>query len=173
MNSKVLFLGLADVFISATFTVLIIWITYRIVHKLIFRNDQNDPGNIASAILLSSIIFSMGMLIEVASTPIMNAFRLFLTQDLSYQVIFLKLLQVMGIYMGTAVLFGLLVNGAGVILFTMLTRNINEWKAIRENNLSVALITGVIVIVLTLAVRNGLGLIFEAWIPYPTTPRFY
>lgn len=115
----------------------------------------------------------MGILIQETADPIMNVFRLLTTQDLSYQAIFFKLLKVMMIYLGMAVFFGFIVNAIGIFLFTILTRNVNEWKEIRENNISVALITAVMIIVLTLAIKDGLGLIFESWVPYPTTPRFY
>ncbi|MFN5458477.1 MAG: DUF350 domain-containing protein [Bacteroidota bacterium] len=155
------------------FTVFVIWISYKIIHRLVFRNDTDNPGNLSISILISAILLSMGLLIEETATPIMNAFRLLLNQDLSYQAIFLKLLQVMGIYLGTALLFGFTSIIVGVILFTVLTRNVNEWKAIKENNLSVAIITAIMIIVLTLSVKNGLGLVFEAWVPYPATPRFY
>ena len=173
MNSKVLFMGLIDIFISMLFTVFVIWISYKIIHKLIFRNDNDNPKNVSVAILLSSILLSMGILIQETADPIMNVFRLLTTQDLSYQAIFFKLLKVMMIYLGMAIFFGFIVNAIGILLFTVLTRNVNEWKEIRENNISVALITAVMIIVLTLAIKDGLGLIFESWVPYPTTPRFY
>jgi len=171
MNSKVLFMGLIDIFISMLFTVFVIWISYKVIHKLISRNDNTK--NVSVAIILSSVLLSMGILIQETADPIMNVLRLLTTQDLSYQAIFLKLLKVMMIYLGLAIFFGFLVNAIGILLFTLLTRNVNEWKEIKENNISVALITAVIIIVLTLAIKDGLGLIFESWIPYPTTPRFY
>lgn len=171
MNSKVLFMGLIDIFISMLFTVFVIWISYKVIHKLISRNDNTK--NVSVAIILSSVLLSMGILIQETADPIMNVLRLLTTQDLSYQAIFLKLLKVMMIYLGLAIFFGFVVNAIGILLFTLLTRNVNEWKEIKENNISVALITAVIIIVLTLAIKDGLGLIFESWIPYPTTPRFY
>jgi ABC-type multidrug transport system fused ATPase/permease subunit len=173
MNTKVLILGLADVFISMIFTVFIIWITYKIVRRLVFKSGDADAGNLSMAILFSSILLSMGLLIQETANPIMNAFRLFLSMDLSYQAIFFKLLKVMAIYLGMSIIFGFFVNTVGILLFTSLTRNINEWRAIRENNVSVAIITAVIIIVLTLAIKDGMSLIFESWVPYPTTPRFY
>lgn len=173
MNEKLLFLGLIDVFISMIFTVFVIWITYQVVQRIIFRNNTGEAGNVSVAVLLSAIILCMGILIQESANPIMNAFRLFLNQDLSYQAIFLKMLKVMGIYLGMAVIFGFIINLIGILLFTSLTRNINEWQAIRENNISVAILTGVIIIVLTLAIKDGMSLIFESWVPYPTTPRFY
>lgn len=173
MNEKLLFLGLIDVFISMIFTVFVIWITYQVVQRIIFRNNTGEAGNASVAVLLSAIILCMGILIQESANPIMNAFRLFLNQDLSYQAIFLKMLKVMGIYLGMAVIFGFIINLIGILLFTSLTRNINEWQAIRENNISVAILTGVIIIVLTLSIKDGMSLIFESWVPYPTTPRFY
>ena len=95
MNSKVLFTGLIDVFISMLFTVFVIWISYKIIHRIIFKNNSDNPGNISVSILLSSILLSMGILIQETADPIMNAFRLLLSQDLSYQAIFFKLLKVM------------------------------------------------------------------------------
>lgn len=173
MNEKLLFLGFIDVFISMIFTVFVIWITYQVVQRIIFRNSTGEAGNASVAVLLSAIILCMGILIQESANPIMNAFRLFLNQDLSYQSIFLKMLKVMGIYLGMAVICGFIINLIGILLFTSLTRNINEWQAIRENNISVAILTGVIIIVLTLAIKDGMSLIFESWVPYPTTPRFY
>jgi uncharacterized membrane protein YjfL (UPF0719 family) len=173
MNSKVLFAGLTHVFVSMLLTVLVIWISYKILQMIIFRKKTEEAGNMSEAILISGIILSMGMLIQQTAMPTMNAYRLLLTQDLSYQAIFLKLLRIIFIYTGIALFFGILVNIAGISLFTMLTKGINEWKAIRENNMSVALVTSVIIIVLTLAIREGMSLILESWVPYPSTPRFF
>jgi uncharacterized membrane protein YjfL (UPF0719 family) len=173
MNTKILIMGVIEIFISMLFTVFIIWVSYRVLNKLVFRGSKEDAGNQSVAILLSSVLLSMGLLISETADPVMNAFRLLLAQDLSYQAIFLKLLRIMAIYMGLALFFGLLVNAAGIVLFTTLTQNINEWKAIRENNISVALVTAVIIIVLTLSIREGMGLVLESWVPYPKTPRFY
>jgi len=169
----VLYAGLLDIFVSMLFTVFVVWVSYRVVHRLVFRRSVSDTGNLSAAILMGSILLSMGMLIQQAAEPVMNAYRLLITQEISYQVLFLRLLKVMFIYLGTALLCGILVVLTGVLLFTGLTREVNEWKAIRENNLAVALLTGIIIIVITMAVKNGLGLVFESWVPYPPTPRFY
>jgi hypothetical protein len=70
--------------------VFVIWITYQVVQRIIFRNNTGEAGNASVAVLLSAIILCMGILIQESANPIMNAFRLFLNQDLSYQAIFLK-----------------------------------------------------------------------------------
>jgi hypothetical protein len=31
----------------------------------------------------------------------------------------------------------------------------------------------VLIIVLSLTMKHGVGMLFEAWVPYPDTPRFY
>jgi uncharacterized membrane protein YjfL (UPF0719 family) len=174
MNTKVIYIGLLDIFISMIFTVFIIWVSYKIIQRLVFRKAaEEETSNLSSGILVSSIILSMGLLIQQSAEPLINIYRLLSTQELSYQALFIQFLKTMLIYLGITLALGIVIVLVGVLLFTGLTRDVNEWKAIRENNIAVALITGVIIIVITLAIKDGLGLIFESWIPYPETPRFY
>ncbi len=49
----------------------------------------------------------------------------------------------------------------------------DEWSEIRGKNVGVALLTGVLIIVLSLTMKHGVGMLFEACVPYPETPRFY
>jgi hypothetical protein len=88
-------------------------------------------------------------------------------------LIALQLVKTLGIYPGIALLAAFFINSCGIFAYTRMTRGVDEWSEIRGQNVGVALLTGVMIIVLTLTMKHGVGMLVETWVPYPDTPRFY
>jgi uncharacterized membrane protein YjfL (UPF0719 family) len=53
-------------------------------------------------------------------------------------------------------------------VFTLLTREIKELEEISKDNKAVGLMTGVIIIVIALFVKDSTILLLDSFIPYPT-----
>ena len=58
-------------------------------------------------------------------------------------------------------------------LFTYMTKNINEFEELKKNNIAVAILTAVIVISISLLVKESLYLLLETFVPYPEVPRIF
>ena len=58
-------------------------------------------------------------------------------------------------------------------LYTRMTKEINEFKEIEANNIAVAIVMGVIVISISLLIKESLYLMLETFVPYPEIPRIY
>jgi len=59
-----------------------------------------------------------------------------------------------------------------IYLFTIMTKDLNEFEEIKNNNIAVSLITAAIVITISLMVKSSLFLMLEAFVPYPDMPTF-
>ena len=51
-----------------------------------------------------------------------------------------------------------------------MTKEVEEFKEIKNNNVAVSLITAAIVITISLMVKPSLFLILESFVPYPDMP---
>jgi uncharacterized membrane protein YjfL (UPF0719 family) len=58
-----------------------------------------------------------------------------------------------------------------IFLFTYLTKGINEFDEIKENNKAVALITAVIIISISFIMKDSMIFLIETFIPYPSIPN--
>ena len=54
-----------------------------------------------------------------------------------------------------------------------MTKDINEFEEIKKDNVSISIITAVIVIVMTLLVKDSIYLVLESFIPYPEVPDIF
>ena len=53
-----------------------------------------------------------------------------------------------------------------------MTKDVNEFHEIKENNIAVGLITAVIVISISILVKDSLYLLLESFVPYPEVRGF-
>ena len=55
-----------------------------------------------------------------------------------------------------------IINFLSIFLFTAMTKDVNEFHEIKENNIAVGLITAVIVISISILVKDSLYLLLES-----------
>ena len=70
-------------------------------------------------------------------------------------------------FLGIALLTSFVIVIVSVKLYNMLTKNIKELKEISENNMAIALITGIIIVVISIFAKDSVAMIIESLIPYP------
>jgi len=54
-----------------------------------------------------------------------------------------------------------------------MTKNIDEFKELKNNNISIAIIMSIIVISICIMVKPSLYSILESFVPYPDMPRIF
>ena len=65
-----------------------------------------------------------------------------------------------------------LVNFISIKLYVLMTKKVNEFEEISNNNIAVSILTATIIICISLLVKDSLYLLLDSFVPYPETPRF-
>ena len=171
MNSELLYNGLIQMGISILVGIIILYTAYKMVDKYIQKKYKMGNDNIAYAILCSSILFSVGYLFNGLNQVISNSIELIENQVNFDGSILLESLKYSGVFIGISSIIITLVIIISINLFTLMTKEIDEFKEIKNNNIAVSIITSVIVISISLMVKDSLYLILDSLVPYPVIPN--
>ena len=88
-------------------------------------------------------------------------------------IIFLDGLKYTTLFIVIIVLIILIINYISIKLFVIMTNNIDEFKELKNNNIAVALVTGIVIISISIIVKESVYLILESFIPYPEVPTIF
>ena len=172
MNEKVFYYGLLELGISILIGVLVLYISYRVIDKLIRRKYDIDINNTAYAIFCSAVLFSVAYLISGIKAPILNSVRMIQDQANYDGIILLDGLKYTGLFLVIIIIVITLVNFLSIFLFTLMTKNVKEFEEIKKNNIAVSIVTAVVIISISLLAKDSLYLILESFVPYPEMPSF-
>ena len=170
MNTQLFTLALLEVVLSILISVIIIFVSYKILQRLFFRKEDLSGSNLAFTIFTSGIILSVGMILSEILPSITNVIRLSTAQ--TEAVDSLSIAKYSGLYLFIGFMAAVLINGAVFLLFSILTRGINEFKEIQQNNVSVAILVVTILISITLIARDSIALLISSLIPYPEVTNY-
>tara|TARA_B100000508_G_scaffold90108_1_gene70237 strand:- start:629 stop:1144 length:516 start_codon:yes stop_codon:yes gene_type:complete len=170
MNAKLFTLALLEVFLSLIITVVIIYISYSILHRVFFKKEDLQGKNMAFTVFTSGIILSIGMILSEILPSITNVVRLASTQGEA--VDYTTIVQYSGLYLMIGFLAAIVINASVFFLFSILTQGINEFKAIKGNNVSVAILVTATVLSITLIVKESIALLISSLVPYPEVSNF-
>jgi hypothetical protein len=173
MNTSLFYYSIAEIGISIIIGLTLLFTTYKLIDRLVKKKFDISIDNISYSIFSSSILFSVAYLISGIKAPILNSLRMisenpeyegsFVIDGLKYTVLFLVIIII-------AIAF---INFLSVKLFTIMTKNVNEFKEISKNNIAVSILTATIIISISLLVKESLYLLLESFVPYPDVPRFF
>ena len=172
MNEEIFYYGLLELGISILLGVLVLYISYRVVDKLIRKKYNIEINNTAYAIFCSSVLFSVAYLISGVKAPILNSVRMIQDQANYDGIILLDGLKYTCIFLAIILIVITLVNLLSILLFTLMTKNINEFEEIKKNNIAVSIITAIVIVSISLLTKDSLYLILESFVPYPEIPNF-
>jgi len=170
MNKQLFTLALFEIIISIVISVVIIYLSYSILHKLFFKKMDLKGGNIAFSVFTSGIVLSIGLILSEILPSITNIVRLSTTQ--TETVDYSSIIQYSGLYLLIGFLAAVIINASVFLLFSILTRGVNEFKAIKENNLSIAILVVATMLSITLIVKESIALLISSLIPYPEVSNF-
>ncbi|WP_459211467.1 DUF350 domain-containing protein [Aquimarina rhabdastrellae] len=170
MQTKLITLAVIELTLAILISILIFYISYTILNRLFFKNTSLREGNTAFTIFTSGIILSIGMILSEIIPSITNIIRLSMTGQ--HQIHLGTLIQYSGLYLFIGFLFAVLINTAVFFLFSILTRGINEFKDIQQNNISTAILVSSILISITLISKNSISLLISALLPYTENANF-
>jgi uncharacterized membrane protein YjfL (UPF0719 family) len=170
MNSKLLTLAILEILISIGITVAIIFVSFKILKLLFFRSSDLRGDNMAFTIFTSGIILSIGLILSEILPSITNVIRLSTTQTETVDTT--TIISYSGLYLAIGFIMAVFINGTAFLLFSMLTKGINEFREIQQNNVSVAILVVAILLSITLIVKESIALLISALIPYPELTNY-
>ena len=118
-------------------------------------------------------MFSVGFLVSSVIQPLLSTFRTLSVSNESAIQLVLQFSKYLFLFVTISTLIALGVNLIGTYLFTLFTTKVNELEEISKNNVSVAIITGVIIIIITLFAKESVVLLLESIVPYPGGGEIY
>ncbi len=170
MNSNLFTLSLIEIVLSILVTVVIIFMTYKILKWLFFRDYDLRGDNLAFTIFTSGIVLSVGIILSEILPSITNIIRLSTTQTEAVNTSTIVLYS--GLYLLIGFIVAVFINASVFFLFSMLTTGVNEFKEIKNNNISVAILVVAILISITIILKDSIALLISSLIPYPEVSNF-
>ncbi|GBD88983.1 hypothetical protein BMS3Abin03_02927 [bacterium BMS3Abin03] len=170
MNLILLITGLVQIVLSVIIGILFIYSASGIFQNLtrgINDIEELKNNNIAVAVLNGAIVLAIIIVvknsIETAITIFSNTLRNPDAEVLTY-------VKTAVLMLGHIVLAGVIAFGAIYIalqFFMWLTKDLDELKEIKENNVAVSIFLSVIIVALALLLEPGVRIILDALIPFP------
>jgi len=170
MQTKLLSLAFIEIILAITISILILFISYKVLERLFFKNLSIRENNMAFAIFTAGIMLSTGAILGEIIPSITNIIRLSMTEE--HQISLSHIIQYSSLYLGIGFLASVLVNLSVFILFSALTHGINEFKDIQQNNISTAIVVTATLISITLVIKDSISLLISALVPYPEASNF-
>ena len=162
--------GLVQIALSLVIGVLFIYAASRVFRKMIKGINETEElknNNIAVAILNSAIIIA---LILVVSNSIESAITIFGNTLRNPDAVISTYLQTVLIMLLHIIIAGLVAFSAiyiAMYFFMWLTKDLDELAEIKNNNIAVSLLLGIIIISIALLLQPGITTILDSLIPYP------
>jgi len=170
MNTHLFTLSLIEIILSLIITVIIIFSSYKILKWLFFRDADLRGDNLAFTIFTSGIVLSIGIILSEILPSITNIIRLSTTQNETINVSTIVLYS--GLYLLIGFVIAVFINASVFFLFSVLTTGVNEFKEIKNNNISVAILVVTILISITIILKDSIALLISSLIPYPEVSNF-
>ena len=124
----------------------------------------------AFTIFMSGIIISLGIILSEILPSITNVVRLSVTQQESID--FMTVAKYSGLYLIIGFIMSLFINTAVFVLFSFLTKGVNEFKEIQQNNLAVSIMVVALLLSITLISKDSIALLISSLVPYPEVVNF-
>ena len=170
MNTQLFTLSLLEIILSIFITVLVIFISYKILTKLFFKNTILQKDNMALSVFISGFVLSIGLILSEILPSITNVIRLSSLNSDGIELFTIVKFSLLYLLIGFVA--AVLINAAVFFLFSVFTKGVNEFEEIRNNNVSVAILVVAILISITLIAKESIALLISSLMPYPEATNF-
>jgi len=173
MNTETFYYSLLEIGISIFLGVTILYLSYRIIDKLVRERLKISSNNVSFALFVSSILFSVAYLISGIKSPILNSIKLLLDNPQYEGSIVLDGIKYSLLFLIIIIITIALVILTSILIFTYMTNKIDEFDEIRKNNIAVGIITATLVISISIIIKESIYLLLESFVPYPEIPKIF
>lgn len=171
MDLSLLVSGVLQLVLSLAVGIVFIYVGFKFFHnriKAINEIEELRKNNIAVAILNASIILALVIMVKNAIEPAITVFSMTLRNPNATFVSFLQMAGIMLVQIIVAGLIAYISIYLAINLYTYLTKEIDELGEIKNNNIAVSIVLGIVIISISLLMQQGIKSILDALIPFPT-----
>jgi hypothetical protein len=165
-------LALIELLIALAIGILTVYLTKSVLMRFYLKktNEQDPYKNLSFMIFLSGTIFSVAYLVFGIMEPLSSTIKLFSTANTSL-FLWLEIFRYLAIFLLLGYSFGAAIVFITYKLFSILTRKLDEYDEISKNNIGVAILLVVLMIVIALFTKGPFIIFIESFIPYPDVPN--
>ncbi|MEE9574242.1 MAG: DUF350 domain-containing protein [Candidatus Neomarinimicrobiota bacterium] len=170
MDIILLITGLVQILLSLFLGILFVYSASKVFQRLtrgINETEELKNNNVAVAILNGAIVLAI---IIVVRNSIETAITIFSNTLRNPEAVLMTYFKTAFLMLGHIVLAGIIAFAAvyvALIIFMRLTKDLDELKEIKENNIAVSIFLSVIIITIALLLEPGLRTLLDALIPFP------
>jgi uncharacterized membrane protein YjfL (UPF0719 family) len=168
MNTNLLFLSVIHLAMAIFVGVLGLYFSYLFTNR-VFRKKgfKIEINNIAFGIYMGSTMLSMGIVVSAAFSPSMSLLKILQKTSETTLSLFGNFTLYFLLFIAISMLISYIIIIVSTTFYSFLTKEIKEYTEIGQNNISIAIIMGVILIVIALFAKDSVTMIIESIIPYP------
>lgn len=165
--------NIIEMLLAAVIAILSVFMTKTVVLKLYVSKTRDiDPyKNLSFMVFLSGMILSVCYLVFTIFDPLAATMQLLKAQNLSEFGIILEYLKYMLMFLVISYALSAAIIFITSSLFTVMTKNLDEYNEIAEGNVGVALLMVVLVLVISVFTQHPFLVFMETFIPFPDVPN--
>ncbi len=170
MDLSLLLAGSIQLLLSLVIAIVFIYSGFRFFHKRIKSINEIEElkkNNIAVAILNASIILALVIMVKNAIEPAITVFSMTLRNPTATINSFLQMAGIMLVQIIVAGIIAYIAIYVAINLYMHLTKDIDELSEIKNNNIAVSIVLGIVIISISLIMQQGIKSILDALIPFP------
>ncbi|MCC6528156.1 MAG: DUF350 domain-containing protein [Polyangiaceae bacterium] len=174
MNLGLFLIGLGKAAFGIVVGALGIFVASRALHRFLGRRDRDSEmadGNLAGAIFKAGGLVALGILLQHAVGATFTAMDLLYRNEDADAAAVARFAAFAGIHVGLSIVVGALVLALGTLLFTRLTRRVDELAEVRRGNAAPAVVLAAVMVVLALMTAPGLQTALDGLLPLPELGR--
>lgn len=168
-NTNTFFQGLMELIIAIWGGIFISFLSFKALNTLTKEMDEIEElkkDNLAVAILASSFIIGIMILIKATTIPANEALGLVISSDPVFLDVAIVVLKLFAFFVITSIIAFTLI-WLIIQIFMLLTTKIDEIAEIKNNNIAIAIILGVLIISSALLLEHGLTVFLQGLIKFP------
>ena len=170
MNFQLFFQGIIEIVLSLFTGLLVFFISFKVFNILTKDIDEIQEikkNNIAIAILVSSFIFGIMLLVRSVIIPATDTLKiLFYNETLGFYPILIAILRILFLYFISA-LFSFIILWMSIKLFMFLTTKIDEMNEIKNKNISISLVISILIISITIILIHPFSKLLDGFATPP------
>jgi uncharacterized membrane protein YjfL (UPF0719 family) len=171
MDISLLTAGVLQLILSLFIGLVFIYSGFKFFHKRIKAINEIEElkkNNIAVAILNASIILALVIMVKNAVEPAITVFSMAIRNPNATYMSFIQMAGIMLVQIIVAGLIAYISIYIAINIYTHLTKEIDELGEIKNNNIAVSIVLGIVIISISLLMQQGIKSILDALIPFPS-----
>ena len=167
MDWNTVFFASYEIILSIVFSLVTIFITKKIVDKIVIKEDHSQKDNIALAIFTGTIIVSILILVNSSVLPAVDTLRVMVlaNETITFKMVTLSFLYFL-LYFSIAIFFSTIILLSALWVFFQATRWVDEMKELKSKNVAVSIVVSMAMLGIALFVQPALNRFIGSLIHY-------